>query len=348
LEVLSVRLLCYYNPYYLLKSAGETPPPISSMAFSRSSRVRTNIKARPRGSTLSLRDKDELKRKCLERVRTQRQSLMARLRRRRSTSAWMEEVSEEGFPEGLGGRNDSEWTSAKAQSSTAREILEYELQNYDPMVKERAVGYESGGSKQSGASPGHRSMFEGLFGETSRRATGLMEMEETAYRDVCGIDLSQDKGNSCPSKRRWVGSGASGCEGVGIGADMPRDAGEVAEGAAGNANLLDDDFCETARLLSTDEYEEMMRYIEEALREEGTQAEDEVYFIDHTAPRSTYVPCFLVLFALIETSRRSYFLIFYFGGQSTSGEERLIIGFSVLPGLFTVTVTLTPSPTRAP
>ncbi|CAM9304228.1 unnamed protein product [Scytosiphon promiscuus] len=174
-------------------------------------RRRRDIKAQDREKSMSPLDKDQLKRRCLERVRSERSRLMARMRGRRGLEGGSE------LSDGIGGSDSSLTPSASAAAaadgegqntafspgqnslSSAREILRHGLselsggngtrkrprgqgEHPDPDHKHQTPSPQLLESRASESSPGRRGVGTGPWSSSFLSA---IEEENASYRQAC-------------------------------------------------------------------------------------------------------------------------------------------------------------------
>lgn len=318
---------------------------MTSAADDRVRRRRVDVKTSDtRDKSLSPLDKDELKLRCLQRVRNERHRLITRMRGRQHSDSpgtprsgkaglglmpsHLATVLETPTRQEAGGIADRcESSDGDGQPeltlSSARQILRYGLNDIQQAAasgKKRArrseqIDAHNGGQSQqqpqqqlrhvstpptteirklfrnecSGASQSPSLSPRPLSAATD---SNLMELaEEQAYRTACGDGSGgppsgqaiRERYNpdSRPPSTGWTSAaldsdaGAPGC-GTGDG-EGGGDGGVGMEGSEGPSAFGEEEWLEDEeRLLSPEEYVEMMRYIEEACREEDARAEAEV------------------------------------------------------------------------
>ncbi len=268
-------------------------------------RRRRDVKAQDREKSLSPLDKDHLKQRCLERVRTERSRLMARMRGRQGGRS----APGDGAA-GAGACTDSPLAAEAAAAQragalSAREILRQGLSelaggNSRHVLPEQQQ-QQHPNHKQAAAAVGQPSSF-----------LSAIEEENANYLDACGAGRRRprpatpgDAGDAAaphaPPRSPMTASLREDCQGLGAGESddalmvddsrqevalqqqqqqqqpLPpprREPDAMVEDELGWGE--GEDYCDDERLLSPEEYLEMMQYIEEACREEGLKAEAEV------------------------------------------------------------------------
>ena len=311
---------------------------------SANSRRRRDVKTQDREKSLSPLDKDHLKQRCLERVRSERRRLMARMRERRA-------LGEDEFANAeTTAVNPLEAAGASAGAgnpslplgyslSSAREILKHGLNEIaagnqrtheQPSPEDEAAAAGSGqtgeenpswrisriSNPQIGALPAPQ---EEPWGESqsesqSQSQSHLMAFdEETAYFNACSggrcTGTPQRASTASVAAAAAAGGGRAGTPASAAGHSpfMPGSGNldgeyQLFAGVAGAQRTSDkgggvgeewrptpmadgddgwddsSDVSDEARLLSPDEYLEMMQYIEGLCREEDLRAEAEVSY----------------------------------------------------------------------
>lgn len=315
---------------------------------SANSRRRRDVKTQDREKSLSPLDKDHLKQRCLERVRSERRRLMARMRERRALggddfangeTAAVNPLEDAAVSAGAGSHSSPLGYSL----SSAREILKHGLneiaggnqrtrEHPSPGDEMAAAAAAAAGSGQTGENnpswkisrnpnlqrntlptfqdePQGESQSESQSQSQSQSQSHLMAIEEeAAYLNACS-------GGRCSgTPQRPSAAAASGGERAGTPASAAGHSpftpvsrnfdGEyqLYAGVAGGQRTPDkgggvggelrptpmadgddgwddsSDISDEARLLSPEEYLEMMQYIEELCREEDLRAEAEVSY----------------------------------------------------------------------
>lgn len=226
-------------------------------------------------------DKDVLKRKCLERVRSERRRQISRNRRRQGSPGHklISTATLELSPV------PSDEDRSPLALSTARQILRHGLHDMSLDSRTRT------------SSNGHRGQLGQQESVTCRQFNALgvpistphqpppsllMEInEENAYREAVGGSDGGSRQNVVHGRNADLGFGVG--EGRGSEEEHVRALGVegrepmAMEGEDGYAGDDDGEMDkEEEHLLSPGEYDEMMRYIEEACREEDLKAEAEV------------------------------------------------------------------------
>jgi len=278
-------------------------------------RRRRDLKAQDREKSLSPLDKDHLKQRCLERVRTERSRLMARMRGRQGgKSAPSDGAADDGACADSPLAAGAVSAQGAAGTLSAREILRQGLselaggnsrhllpeQQQHPNRKQTAAVQPpprplAGQGVGGGAQHGQPSPF-----------LSAIEEENANYLDSCGagrrrprpptIAIAGGTPPDAPPRAPMATSLREDCQDLGDsdGALMVDDSRQEAawqqqqqppppQKREPEAMVEDElgwgegeDYCDDERLLSPEEYLEMMQYIEEACREEGLQAEAEV------------------------------------------------------------------------
>lgn len=259
------------------------------------------MKAQDREKSLSPLDKDHLKQRCLERVRTERSRLMARMRGRQGGKS----APGDGAA-GAGACADSplaaEAVAAQgAGALSARDILRQGLSEL-----------AGGNSRHHHLLPEQQQQHLDHKQAAGRPSSFLSAIEEenANYLNACGAGRRRPrppttavagggKAPDAPPRSPTAASLREDCQGLGAGDSddglmvddsrqevaleqqqrqpsppPPREPEAMVEDELGWGE--GEDYCDDERLLSPEEYLEMMQYIEEACREEGLKAEAEV------------------------------------------------------------------------
>lgn len=258
---------------------------------------RRDVKTQDREKSLSPLDKDHLKEKCLARVRNERRRLMARVRGRQDF------VGEGHHADSAAAATPFEILQGETLSpgkplSTAREILQHGLNDIRATNTRcsRERRQEASGPSGEPCSPAGITLTADYHGEEGESSSLMAIEEEAAYVNACcggrtprppvvgdrtsttvacpdvpfqvgarnsrgRNDGLMERTDSDASTRAWKGDDA---------VEMEREGGD---GWEDDPSAFDD---EERRLLSPEEYSEMMQYIEEACREEDLRAEAEV------------------------------------------------------------------------
>ena len=295
------------------------------------SRRRRDVKTQDRENSLSPLDKDHLKQRCLERVRSERRRLVARMRERRALGG--EEFANDEIAAANPLEADAASTGARNRSSplgcslsSAREILKLGLNELaGGNTRSRGDGVTAADSDRTGEQDpswgisrvldpprstlpvSHDKPQDEWHGESQgepQQSHLTAIEEETAYMNAC----SGGRYTRTP-QRPGAGGGRAGTPssahgrppftpvssifrgeyqnfpgGVENGEHAP-DKGGVADESQPTPMVDGDDGwdggienSDAARLLSPEEYLEMMQYIEERCREEDLRAEAEVSY----------------------------------------------------------------------
>lgn len=241
-------------------------------------RRRLDLKTKDRENSISPLDKDQLKQRCLERVRKERSRHIARLRQRRDITAGervgFEIISPDLSPKHIGIEGD-ESSPPERFLSSPQEILRQGL-NEMAAGKRRQPG--GGRSVQSldlsvqggvscirdtvvGGGPSEGGLDLDARGEPS---TLRAIEEEVAYMTTFSPGARAVR-PTAPGRDNHLCRGEERCS-----------RGERAVDMDSEDLWFEDDELPDERLLSREEYLEMMQYIENACKEEDLRAEAEV------------------------------------------------------------------------
>lgn len=308
---------------------------------SANSRRRRDVKSQDREKSLSPLDKDNLKQRCLERVRSERKRLMARMRERRALGgdefANAETTAATPLEAAAAAAGAGNLSSPLGYSlSSAREILKHGLNEIaggnqrtreQPSLEDEAAAAGSGQSGEENPlwrisriyNPQIRTLpapqeepWEESKSESQSQSHLMALEEETAYLNACPggrCTGTPQRAAAAAAAATVAGGGRAGTPasaaghspftpgsgdldgeyqlyaGVAGGQRTPDKGGGVGEEwrptpmADGDDGWDDSsDVSEEARLLSPDEYLEMMQYIEGLCREEDLRAEAEVSY----------------------------------------------------------------------
>lgn len=260
------------------------------------------MKTQDREKSLSPLDKDHLKQRCLERVRSERSRLMARMRGRRGL-----EGGQRLSGDGAGAGADSPLALATVReilrqglsdlsggnSTTSRRLREQQQQQHKQAVPPQPPINQATDDSNGGVQHGQRL-------EPSSSVLSAIEEENATYLNACAGGRGSPLQPRPPFAGRTPATSLAPlstslreeCQGF-VGEESD-DALMVEDSRGGKSQQQQpeamegdglgwggdgvDSYCDENHMLSPEEYLEMMQYIEEACKEEDRRAEAEVGF----------------------------------------------------------------------
>lgn len=254
------------------------------------SRRRFDLKTKDREKSLSPLDKDQLKQRCLERVRRERSRHIARLRQRRDITAeervGFEIISPDLSPKRTGSQADESLPPERFLSSP-QEILRQGLNEMAAGKRRQPGGGRSDQkmdlSGQGGVScirdavVGGEPSGNGLDLDARCEPSTLRAIEEEAAYMTTFSPGARAVRPTAPGRDSHLCRGEERCNG-----------GERVVDMDSEDLWFEDDELPDERLLSREEYLEMMQYIENACKEEDLRAEAEVWYLESSRPTQLY------------------------------------------------------------
>lgn len=249
-------------------------------------RRRLDLKTKDREKSISPLDKDQLKQRCLERVRKERSRHIARLRQRRDITAGervgFEIISPDLSPK-LTGIEGDESSPPEQFLSSPQEILRQGLNEMAAGKRRQPGGRRSGQNLDRSGQGGVSCIRDAVIGGGPSRGgldldargepSALRAIEEEVAYMTTFSPGARAVRPTAPGQDSNLCRGEERCN-----------RGERTVDMDSEDPWFEDDELPDERLLSREEYLEMMQYIENACKEEDLRAEAEVRFQEGSKP----------------------------------------------------------------